>query len=81
MRWGWNVALGNCTEEWRMARKVLDRNLRPASIVAYRPVLEAKAHALLFRVLANPNELEDHLNQFVAFLWCAYGFLSIVPTV
>ncbi len=57
------------TDSWRLARKLLDRSLRPATIAAYRSLLETKAHYLLTQVLASPNELEDHLTQFVAFLW------------
>jgi hypothetical protein len=81
MGWYWNVGLGNCTEEWRLGLKLLNRSLRPASIVTYRPMLEAKAYELLSQVLANPDELEAHLNRFVPFLWRAFGFLTIVPTV
>lgn len=67
MGWGWNVGLGNCTESWRLARRLLDRSLRPAGIAAYRPLLQTKAYALLSQVLANPEDLEAHLNRFVAF--------------
>jgi cytochrome P450 len=74
MRWEWNVGFGNCTESWRLARKLLDRSLRPAGIAAYRPLLQTKAYALLSQVLANPEDLEAHLNRFVAFVCCASGF-------
>jgi len=67
MGWYWNMGLGNCTEEWRLGLKLLNRSLRPASIATYRPTLEAKAYELLSQVLANPDELEAHLNKFVAF--------------
>jgi len=80
MRWGWNVALGNCTEEWRLGLKLLNRSLRPASIVTYHPMLEVKAYELVSQVLANPDALEAHLNRFVPFLWSAFGFSNIVPT-
>jgi hypothetical protein len=69
MGWYWNVGLGNCTEEWRLGLKLLNRSLRPASIATHRPLLEAKAYELLSQVLANPDELEAHLNRFVPFLW------------
>ena len=73
----------NCTEEWRLGLKVLSRGLRPAGIAAYRPLLETKSYALLSQVLANPNDLEAHLNRFVAFVCRARPpvYLSIVPTV
>jgi hypothetical protein len=75
------MGLGNRTEEWRLGLKLLNRSLRPASIATYRPMLEAKAYELLSQVLANPDEMEAHLNRFVAFFWHASGFLTIVPTV
>ena len=83
MKWEWNVGFGNCTESWRLARKLLDRSLRPADIAAYRPLLQTKSYALLSQVLANPEDLEAHLNRFVAFVCRARPpvFLSIVPTV
>ena len=69
MKWKWIVAFSNYTESWRLARKLLDRSLRPATIAMYRPLLQTKAHVLLTQLLANPDELEAHLYQFVAFLW------------
>ena len=65
MRWEWNVSLGNCTGSWRLARRLLNRSLRPAGIAAYRPLLQTKAYTLLSQVLANPDDLEAHLNWFV----------------
>jgi hypothetical protein len=83
MGWYWNVGLGNCTEEWRLGLKMLNRSLRPANIVAYRPMIEAKAYELLSQVLANPDSdaLEAHLNQFVDSSGAPPVFLTIVPTV
>jgi hypothetical protein len=71
MKWEWNVGFGKCTESWRLARRLLDRSLRPAGIAAYRPLLQTKAYALLSQVLANPEDLEAHLNRFVAFVYGA----------
>ena len=69
MNWEWNVGFSNYTESLRHARKLLDRGLRPATIVAYRPLLQTKAHVLLTQILANPDELDAHLYQFVVFFW------------
>lgn len=69
MKWDWNLAFAHYTESFRLARKLLDSSLRPATIAAYRPMLQTKAHFLLTQVLANPDELDAHLYQFVAFLW------------
>ena len=75
MKWDWNVAFSKYTESWRLSRKLLDRDLRPAAIANYRPLLETKAHALLTRMLANPDEFEAHFNQFVTFLWSLASML------
>ncbi|KAF8492571.1 cytochrome P450, partial [Russula emetica] len=74
MRWEWNVSFGNCTESWRLARKLLDRSLRPAGIAAYRPLLQTKAYALLSQVLANPDDLEAHLNRLSGSVVLAMGY-------
>jgi hypothetical protein len=60
---------------------MLNRSLRPASIVTYRPMLEAKTYAFVSQVLANPDELEAHLNQFVDSSGAPPVFLTIVPTI
>jgi hypothetical protein len=73
MDWEWNLAFSNYTESLRTRRKLLDRSLRPATIAAYGPLLQTKAHVLLTQVLANPDEFEAHLYQFVAFL-CRLSF-------
>ena len=75
MKWDWNVAFSKYTESWRLSRKLLDRDLRPAAIATYRPLLETKAHALLTRMLANPDDFEAHFNQFVTFLWSLASML------
>ena len=69
MNWEWNLAFSKNTETWRLTRRLIDRSLRPASIVMYRPLLQTKARVLLAQLLANPDELEGHLYQFVASLW------------
>lgn len=73
MSWEWNVGFGNCDESWRLARKMLDRSLRPAGIAAYRPLLQTKAYALLSQVLAKPEDLEAHLNRLVESVCHAFG--------
>jgi hypothetical protein len=66
MKWDWIVGFSNYTDSLRPARKLLDRSLRPAVIAAYRPLLQTKAHVLLTQMLANPDEFEAHLFQFVS---------------
>jgi hypothetical protein len=81
MKWEWNLAFSNYTEPFRQARKLLDRSLRPATIATYRPLLQTKAHVLLTHVLANPDELDAHFHQFVAFLWPRTISLNNVTTI
>jgi hypothetical protein len=54
-------------ESLRQSRKLMHRNLRPAAIATYRPVLQTKTHVLLTQLLANPGNFEDRLYQFVTF--------------
>jgi cytochrome P450 len=68
MKWEWIVTFQKYTDSFRLSRKLLDRSLRPATIAAYRPLLETNAHNLLTQVFANPDEFEAHLYQFVASL-------------
>jgi hypothetical protein len=68
MKWEWIVTFQKYTKSFRLSRKLLDRSLRPATIAAYRLLLETNAHNLLTQVFANSDELEAQLNQFVAFL-------------
>jgi hypothetical protein len=69
MKWEWVVAFSSLNGSVRLARKLLDRSLRPATITAYRPLLEKKTHVFLTQVLEHPDEIRAHLYQFVAFFW------------
>lgn len=68
MKWEWIVTFQKYTESFRLSRKLLDRSLRPATIAAYRLLLETNAHDLLTHVFANPGALEAHLYQFVTYI-------------
>ena len=61
MKWEWLVPLVRYTEFWRQARKLLDRGLRPGAVVEYHPLQQMKVHALLARLLTNPDQWEVHL--------------------
>jgi hypothetical protein len=74
MEWDWMIGFSKYTDSWRLARKLLDRSLRPAIITKYHSLLETKANYLLTQVLASPGELEDHLTQFVASLKSRQSF-------
>jgi cytochrome P450 len=68
MNIGWILVFSRLSESYRQARKLLDRSLRPAALASYRPMIEMGAQNLLAQVLANPDELEAHLHQFVGIL-------------
>lgn len=68
MKWEWIMVFQKYTESFRLSRKLLDRSLRPAAIAAYRLLLETNARNFLTQVFANPDELENCLYLFVAFL-------------
>jgi len=69
MKFDWNVSFEKFTDRWRRSRKFLDRSLRQGGIIAYHPAQQAKARTLLIKLLANPDELEAHLESSVAFLF------------
>ena len=75
MNWEWHLAFSKHTESWRLSRRLIDRSLRPASIVTYRPLLQTKTQVLLTQLLTNPDKLDVHLYQFVlAFFWHSLFF-------
>jgi cytochrome P450 len=74
MKWGWMVGFSKYNESWRRSRKLINRNLRPAVVATYRPLLQTKAHVFLTRLLANPDDFEDHFYQFVTFFLAPEAF-------
>jgi cytochrome P450 len=58
--WQWLVSIARYGEPYRMARKILDRGLRPGAVAQYRPMQQSKARILLTRLLENPREWEAH---------------------
>ncbi|KAI9457532.1 cytochrome P450 [Russula earlei] len=74
MGWQWNVTLARYTDDWRQARKLLDRGLRPGAIAAYRPLQETKARVLLTQLLENPNEWEAHLGYLLGTVIMGMGY-------
>lgn len=61
MGWQWFVPIARYSEPYRLARKLLDRGLRPGAVASYRPMLQLKARVLLTRLLENPREWEAHV--------------------
>ncbi|KAH9986739.1 cytochrome P450 [Russula compacta] len=76
MKWEWLLPIARYDDRWRLGRRLLDRGLRPGAITSYRPMLQAKAHLLLSRLLANPHQWEAYLELFQGELTLAmtYGY-------
>ncbi|KAH9986732.1 cytochrome P450 [Russula compacta] len=76
MGWQWALPFARGDERWRRGRRILDRSLRPGAITSYRPVIQAKTHLLLSRLLANPDQWEAHLELFQgeSILAMTYGY-------
>ena len=60
MGWHWHLSFSKYGEAWRQGRKLLDHSFRGAA-AAYRPMQQARARVLLTRLLATPNEWQDHV--------------------
>jgi len=68
MGWQWNIAAARNGDRWRQGRRILDRGLRPGGTASYRSMIQARAHALLSRLLANPDQWEAHTELSVLVL-------------
>lgn len=68
MEWEWLLPIARSNHRWRLGRRLLDRGLRPGVITSYRPMVQAKAHLLLSRLLAKPDQWEAYLELSVEFL-------------
>ncbi|KAH9967252.1 cytochrome P450 [Russula dissimulans] len=76
MGWQWNIATARNGDHWHEGRRILDRGLRPGGAASYRLMIQARAHALLSRILANPDQWEAHTELFHGelILATAYGY-------
>ncbi|KAI0302458.1 cytochrome P450 [Multifurca ochricompacta] len=76
MKWGWLVPFARYGNFWRQGRRLLDRDLRPGAVTAYRLMQQMKARVLLTRLLASPDEWEAHIEQLQGELILAmtYGY-------
>ncbi|KAH9976314.1 cytochrome P450 [Lactifluus volemus] len=74
--WQWLVSIARYAEPYRMARKILDRGLRPGAVAQYRPMQQSKTRILLTRLLEHPREWEAHfeLMQGELILAMTYGY-------
>ena len=61
MEWHWQIPIARYGDAWRQGRKLLDRGLRPGAAPMYRPMQQARAHVLLTRLLATPDQWRAHI--------------------
>ena len=61
MEWQWQIPIARYGENWRRGRKLLDRSLRPGAAAMYRPMQQGRVRVLLTRLLATPDEWQDHI--------------------
>lgn len=76
MGWHWNLSTARSDVLWRLERGLLERGLRPGAAASYRPLIQAKAHALLSRLLAKPNQWEAHIELSVGHFFAYIVFLN-----
>jgi cytochrome P450 len=62
MEWTWILTFAKSEEPWRQGRKMLERGLRPGATASYRPMIEARTHVLLSRLLEDPGQWEAHID-------------------
>jgi len=77
MEWHWNISIARSDDRWRKGRRILDRGLRPGSAASYRLMIQARAHALLSRLLANPDQWEAHSELSVGVLPGLHSILEL----
>jgi hypothetical protein len=67
-----NLAITRYGHKWRVERRIVDQNLRPAIAITYQPMQIVKAHAFLRQVLRCPEKTLEYLKQYVdpAFRTC-----------
>ncbi|KAI0264155.1 cytochrome P450 [Gloeopeniophorella convolvens] len=76
MDWDLNLPITHYGEDWRLARKLVDRGLRPGAVTKYRSMQQARVRVLLSRVLERPDELENYVDRMQGELSLAmtYGY-------
>ncbi len=81
MEWQWSLAGSRSNSYWRAGRRMIDRSLRPVATASYRPMIQARAHVCLARLLENPHQWEDHIDLSVTFLSNWHQFLNYLANV
>jgi len=63
IEWEWSLLMATSSGSyWRLGRRMLDRGLRPVATASYRPMIQARTHVLLSRLLENSHQWEDHID-------------------
>ncbi|KAI0264159.1 cytochrome P450 [Gloeopeniophorella convolvens] len=71
-----NLPVTRYGEDWRLARRLVDRGLRAGAVVKYRPMQQTRTRVLLSRVLEQPDNFEEHVEtmQGELILAMTYGY-------
>ncbi|KAI0295929.1 cytochrome P450 [Russula brevipes] len=73
--WHWVLPAARGDHGWRQGRRLLDRGLGPGATASYRPMLQARSHDLLSRLLADPHRWETHIELSGEFILAmTYGY-------
>ncbi|KAJ6569258.1 cytochrome P450 [Mycena capillaripes] len=81
MGWGFNIALMKYGNGWRTHRRLFNQAFNMRASQYYRPQQLAITHALLERLLHNPDAFLDHFRQLAGelIMSAAYG-ISVLPS-
>ncbi|KAI0050246.1 cytochrome P450 [Auriscalpium vulgare] len=72
--WQWITSLARFGEQWRLARRSLERGMRPSAIVNYRHAQTAKVHTFLNHLLQDPENFADHIAYLQGSLLIAVAY-------
>ncbi|KAI0050256.1 cytochrome P450 [Auriscalpium vulgare] len=72
--WQWMISLAPFGVRWRLARRILERSMRPSAIVNYRPAQIIKVHSFLNDLLQDPENFADHIEYSQGSLILALGY-------
>jgi cytochrome P450 len=61
MGWDFNLGLMVYGERWRIHRKAFHEVFRPEAAVSFRPIQLNSIHALLLKLMENPENFVTHL--------------------
>ncbi|KAI0061739.1 cytochrome P450 [Artomyces pyxidatus] len=64
-KWDWFLPIARSNDQWRTGRRLLERSLRPNNITQYRAVMKEKMHGFLRHLLSQPDDLQEHMEQYV----------------